>query len=176
MNRCVGCLRWGGRQSIPNQTGQHMSILGRSGNTAGEYCATIALESLNPNGSSIIRSWNIRHHLTVKSAGYCVAAEKSAPRIFQYASLLFFPGALSPTDFPGQNSYPNLWWKRCYRWHPSSAENRASQPVIDILIQNWITIKLTETLSRGSLFFCIGKTINKASCHCQNSASIWTGA
>ena len=70
-------------------------------------------------------------------------------------ALLFFPGALSPTDFPSQNSYPNLWWKRCYRWHPSSAENRASQPVIDILIRNWIRIKLAEALSRGSLFFVV---------------------
>ena len=153
MNRYADCLRWGGRQSIPNQTGQHMSILGRSGNAAGEVLHHNSTKPLNPNGSGTIRSWSFRHHLTVKSAGYCVAAEKSAPRIFQYASLLFFPGALSPTDFPGQNSYSNLWSGRRYRWHPSSAENRASQPVISTLIQNWIMIKLTKTLSQGSLFF-----------------------
>ena len=75
MNRCADCLRWGGRQSIPNQTGQHMSILGRSGNTAGECYATIAPE---PLGSSFIHSWNIRHHLTVKSAGYCVADRRNS--------------------------------------------------------------------------------------------------
>ena len=82
---------------------------------------------------------------TLKLPDTALLRNRSTPRILQYASLRFFPGALSPPIFPVQSSYPNLWWKRRYRWY-------FIQPVISILIQNWINVKLTGLLSRGALF------------------------
>ena len=61
------------------------------------------------------------------------------------------------------------------RWHPSSAEIRASQPVISKIILSWINVKLTEFFSRGALFFAFWHIYRKRVLYlCRKSTSRWT--
>ena len=53
--------------------------------------------------------------------------------------------------------------KRCYCWHPSGTEMRASQPVIGKTIQNWINDDFRQRLSFGGL--CFWMTPNKDNRH-----------
>ena len=86
---------------------------------------------------------------TLKSPDTALLRNRSTPRILQYASLRFFPGALSPSIFPVQSSYPNLWRKRCYSWY-------FIQSVISKIMLSWINAKTNRALlTRGSVSLCV---------------------
>ena len=124
---------------------------------------------------SMFRSRSFRYHLHVKIAGYCVAAEQKHASHITICVVALFSWRLVSANFScaehlsqpmTKTALPLTFYSICNRysclrkgnaqcrWHPSSAEIRASQSVISKIMLSWINAKTNRAPLTGGSVFC----------------------